>query len=91
MILKKKINDAVRVAAIAHRTKPQDQVLAALDQKIDAIVAADNKKLDALIPHVFEMYEALQWYASPRTWNQWCPESFADKARAVLTKIHEGT
>jgi Lar family restriction alleviation protein len=30
--------------------------------------------------------EALRWYADRRTWDQWAPDSFGDRARAVLAK-----
>jgi hypothetical protein len=33
-----------------------------------------------------KLREALEWYASSRTWNQWAPESFADRAREALAE-----
>jgi hypothetical protein len=55
--------------------------LAEIRRKADAysILKAENERLRA----------ALNWYASPKTWNQWCPESFADRARTVLAQRSE--
>lgn len=45
-------------------------------------------------PHCVEMArrfhvvcEALEWYASPRTWRQWLPDSAGDRARRALDFI----
>lgn len=52
---------------------PTYQSMLDLRQERDRL-AEENRKLR----------EALGWYAEPRTWNQWCPASFADVAVKAL-------
>jgi hypothetical protein len=49
-------------------------------------VAHVRAKKDAKIERLLV---TLEWYASPRTWDQWCPDSFADKAREALRKAED--
>jgi hypothetical protein len=37
-----------------------------------------------LIAEVAKLRKALGWYAEPRTWNQWLPDSAGDIARKAL-------
>jgi hypothetical protein len=53
--------------------------------KCRANLAKTEAALNAQV-RVAELEEALAWYASPRTWNQWCPDSFGDRARKALDR-----
>jgi len=37
-----------------------------------------------LLERIDELEKVLAWYAEARTWNQYCPDSFGDRARAAL-------
>lgn len=53
------------------------EIKAALGLHQDSGVADCVAKITA-------MTEALRWYASPRTWNQWLPDSAGERARKAL-------
>jgi hypothetical protein len=64
------------------------RALEAIDQRvIDEAVKKRCAAVTAPLEHrIAELEKALEWYASPRTWNQYCPESFADRAREALER-----
>lgn len=43
------------------------------------IVSAMNQSKE-----IRQLRAALEWYADPRTWNQWLPDSAGDRARKAL-------
>lgn len=49
-------------------------------------VKQQEDEISRLEARIYALRDALQWYASPRTWNQWCPDSFGDLARKSLAK-----
>jgi hypothetical protein len=55
----------------------------------NALLDSCNTLLIAEREKCQRLRDALMWYASPRTWNQWCPDSFGDRARAALSDTSE--
>ncbi len=55
-----------------------------LQERTDYMLNSALLQLKKLSAENKLLREALAWYASPRTWNQWLPDSAGDMARRAL-------